>query len=92
MHRCKLLFYFNSQHPSTNVHPSPIPVDYLFEIYTGTLTNIIVHWVRSDDRISTSALREIMGYAQTHSPVELIYLTNFDEQADPDQPSHHFNS
>ena len=87
MHRGKLLFYFNSQHPSTNVHPSPIPVDYLFEIYTGTLTNIIVHWVRSDDRISTSALREIMGYAQTHSPVELIYLTNFDEQADPDQPS-----
>ncbi len=87
MHRGKLLFYFNSQHPSTNVHPSPIPVDYLFEIYTGTLTNIIVHWVRSDDRISTSALREIMGYTQTHSPVELIYLTNFDEQADPDQPS-----
>lgn len=83
MHRGKLLFYFNSQHPSTNVHPSPIPVDYLFEIYTRTLTNIIVHWVRSDDRISTSALREIMGYAQTHSPVELIYLTNFDEQADP---------
>ena len=92
MHWGKLLFYFNSQHPSTNVHPSPIPVDYLFEIYTGTLTNIIVHWVRSDDRISTSALREIMGYAQTHSPVELIYSTNFDEQADPDQPSHHFNS
>ena len=26
MHRGKLLFYFNSQHPSTNVHPSPIPV------------------------------------------------------------------
>lgn len=56
------------------------------------MTNIIVHWVRSDNRISTSALREIMGYAQTHSPVELIYLTNFDEQADPNQPSHHFNS
>ncbi|MEE6685321.1 TetR/AcrR family transcriptional regulator [Limosilactobacillus fermentum] len=87
MHRGKLLFYFNSQHPSTNVHPSPIPVDYLFEIYTGTLTNIIVHRVRSDDRISTSALRETMGHAQTHSPVELIYLTNFGEQADPDQPS-----
>lgn len=72
--RCDYLFNLTTPPMALPKVAVNLPMDYITEDYVGSLTAIIVHWVRDPHPISAHKMMSALGYAQIMSPMQLVYV------------------